>query len=72
MNRFFLVKLLGFPATLIQGNPPTLDRWLWLKKRLQKTVVVHSNDLDSERCIIVVDKIPNCPDMITQFFGKGK
>jgi len=29
-----LVKLLGFPATLIHGDMLVLDRWLWLKKRL--------------------------------------
>lgn len=29
-----LVKVLGFPATLIHGDPLVLDRWLWLKRRL--------------------------------------
>jgi 2-polyprenyl-3-methyl-5-hydroxy-6-metoxy-1,4-benzoquinol methylase len=29
-----LVRVLGFPATLIHGDPLVLDRWLWLKKRL--------------------------------------
>lgn len=29
-----LVKIFGFPATLIHGDPLVLDRWLWLKKRL--------------------------------------
>ncbi len=32
-----LVKLFGFPATLIHGDPLVLDRWLWLKRRLPKT-----------------------------------
>jgi 2-polyprenyl-3-methyl-5-hydroxy-6-metoxy-1,4-benzoquinol methylase len=31
-----LVRLLGFPATLIHGDTLVLDRWLWLKKRLPK------------------------------------
>jgi SAM-dependent methyltransferase len=30
----FLVKRLGFPATLIHGDTLVLDRWLWLRKRL--------------------------------------
>lgn len=29
-----LVRLLGFPPTLIFGNPAVLDRWLWLRSRL--------------------------------------
>lgn len=29
-----LVALLGFPATLLHGTTPVLDRWLWLKQRL--------------------------------------
>lgn len=29
-----LLKLFGFQATLINGDPLVLDRWLWLKKRL--------------------------------------
>ena len=28
---------MGFPATLIHGDPLVLDRWIWLKKRLPKT-----------------------------------
>ena len=39
---------------------------------LQKTVVMHSNDSGRERCIVVVDKVPNRTEMITQLFGKGK
>ncbi|MGH9615815.1 MAG: class I SAM-dependent methyltransferase [Acidobacteriaceae bacterium] len=29
-----LVRVLGFPATLIHGDTLVLDRWLWLRKRL--------------------------------------
>ena len=32
-----LVKIFGFPATLIHGDPLVWDRWRWLKKRLPKT-----------------------------------
>lgn len=32
----FLVKILGFPATLIHGDTLVLDRWRWLKKRLSR------------------------------------
>lgn len=31
-----LVALLGFPATLLHGTTPVLDRWLWLKRRLPR------------------------------------
>ncbi len=34
INKSILVKLFGFPATLIHGDTLELDRWLWLKKRL--------------------------------------
>jgi 2-polyprenyl-3-methyl-5-hydroxy-6-metoxy-1,4-benzoquinol methylase len=37
MDRSALVRLVGFPATLIHGDPLVLDRWLWLKARLPKT-----------------------------------
>jgi 2-polyprenyl-3-methyl-5-hydroxy-6-metoxy-1,4-benzoquinol methylase len=30
-----LVKILGFPATLIQGDFLVIDRWKWIKERLQ-------------------------------------
>jgi SAM-dependent methyltransferase len=30
----FLVRLFGFPATLIHGDTLVLDRWHWLKKHL--------------------------------------
>ena len=29
-----LVRMLGFPATVIHGDTLILDRWLWVKKRL--------------------------------------
>jgi len=35
--RSALVKVFGFPMTLIHGDPLVLDRWLWLKKRLPRT-----------------------------------
>jgi 2-polyprenyl-3-methyl-5-hydroxy-6-metoxy-1,4-benzoquinol methylase len=31
-----LVRILGFPATLVHGDTLVLDRWLWLKSRLPK------------------------------------
>jgi SAM-dependent methyltransferase len=37
MDKSFLVKIIGFPATLIHGSPSTLDRWFWLLKRLPAT-----------------------------------
>ncbi len=37
MRSSLLVKLLGFSALLIHGDPLVLDRWLWLKKRLPRT-----------------------------------
>jgi SAM-dependent methyltransferase len=37
INRSALVKLVGFPATLIHGDPLVLDRWLWLRRHLPKT-----------------------------------
>jgi len=37
MDKSLLVKIMGFPATLIHGDTLTLDRWLWLKKRLPLT-----------------------------------
>lgn len=37
MDKSALVRLIGFPATLIHGDTLVLDRWLWLKKRLPKT-----------------------------------
>jgi 2-polyprenyl-3-methyl-5-hydroxy-6-metoxy-1,4-benzoquinol methylase len=37
MDQSLLVRILGFPATLIHGDTAVLDRWLWLRKRLPKT-----------------------------------
>jgi len=33
----FLVRIFGFPATLIHGDTLVLDRWLWLNRNLPKT-----------------------------------
>lgn len=38
MNKSFLVKMIGFPASLIHGDTLVLDRWLWLKRHLPQTV----------------------------------
>ena len=38
MDESLLVKILGFPATLIHGDTAVFDRWLWLRKRLPQTV----------------------------------
>lgn len=37
MDKSLLVRLLGFPATLIHGDTLVLDRWLWLRQRLPET-----------------------------------
>jgi hypothetical protein len=37
MDRSALARLVGFPATLVHGDPLVLDRWFWLKARLPKT-----------------------------------
>lgn len=37
MDKSLLVRLFGFPATLIHGDPLVLDRWLWLRQRLPRT-----------------------------------
>jgi SAM-dependent methyltransferase len=37
MDKSLLVKIFGFPATLIHGDPMVLDRWLWLRGRLPRT-----------------------------------
>ena len=37
MDKSFLTKILGFPATLIHGDTLVLDRWRWLKSRLPET-----------------------------------
>src|SRR5437867_6289606 len=33
-SKSILVRLLGFPATLVHGDTLVLDRWLWLRARL--------------------------------------
>ncbi|MBE2268109.1 MAG: methyltransferase domain-containing protein [Anaerolinea sp.] len=33
----WLVRFVGFPATLLHGDTLVLDRWLWLAQRLRKT-----------------------------------
>ena len=37
MDKSTLVRLIGFPATVLHGDPGLLDRWLWLRTRLPKT-----------------------------------
>ena len=37
MDKSILVKIFGFPATLIHGDTLVLDRWFWLKNRLPQT-----------------------------------
>jgi len=37
MDNSLLVKIMGFPATLVHGDTLQLDWWLWLKHRLPKT-----------------------------------
>jgi SAM-dependent methyltransferase len=37
MDKSLLVRMFGFPATLIHGDTLVLDRWLWIKRRLPKT-----------------------------------
>jgi SAM-dependent methyltransferase len=37
MDSSLLVRLIGFPATLIHGDTLVLDRWRWVKKRLPRT-----------------------------------
>jgi SAM-dependent methyltransferase len=38
MDKSFLVKMFGFPASLIHGDTLVLDRWFWLKRHLPETV----------------------------------
>jgi len=38
MDKSLLVRIVGFAATLIHGDPLILDRWHWLKKRLSRTL----------------------------------
>jgi SAM-dependent methyltransferase len=37
MDKSLLVRMIGFPATLIHGDTLVLDRWRWLKQRLPVT-----------------------------------
>lgn len=37
MEKSLLVRIFGFPATLIHGDTAVLDRWQWLKRRLPRT-----------------------------------
>jgi SAM-dependent methyltransferase len=37
MDKSLLVRLFGFPATLIHGDTLVLDRWRWLRRRLPET-----------------------------------
>ena len=37
IDRSFLVRLIGFPATLIHHDLLVLDRWMWLRRRLPRT-----------------------------------
>jgi len=36
-DQSLLVRIAGFPATLIHGDTAVLDRWLWLRSRLPQT-----------------------------------
>lgn len=42
----FLVRLFGFPATLIHGDTLVLDRWHWLKKQLPAVLMGSKHLLD--------------------------
>src|SRR5689334_24813866 len=37
MDKSLLVRVFGFPATLVHGDTLVLDRWRWLKNRLPLT-----------------------------------
>jgi 2-polyprenyl-3-methyl-5-hydroxy-6-metoxy-1,4-benzoquinol methylase len=37
MDKSTLVRLIGFPATVMHGDPGLLDRWLWLSTQLPAT-----------------------------------
>jgi len=34
MDKNLLVKIIGYPATIIHGDPAVYDRWIWLKRNL--------------------------------------
>ncbi len=36
MNRNILVKLVGYPATVLHGDAAVFDRWLWLRRNLKR------------------------------------
>ena len=57
-----------------KGFKCVLDRQPFFPQELlvHGWVVMHSNDSDSERCIVVVDQVPNRTEMITQLLRKGK
>jgi len=38
MNKNILVKLLGWPGTILQGDIAMFDRWRWLRKHLSPTL----------------------------------
>jgi 2-polyprenyl-3-methyl-5-hydroxy-6-metoxy-1,4-benzoquinol methylase len=37
LDKSLLVRVVGFPATLLHGDTGILDRWLWLSQRLPRT-----------------------------------
>jgi 2-polyprenyl-3-methyl-5-hydroxy-6-metoxy-1,4-benzoquinol methylase len=37
MNKSLLVRMFGFPATLIHGETGVMERWRWLSERLPRT-----------------------------------
>jgi ribosomal protein L11 methylase PrmA len=45
-----LVKLFGFPATLVHGDTLVLDRWVWLKDRLSRISDSYSKKLIDIGC----------------------
>jgi 2-polyprenyl-3-methyl-5-hydroxy-6-metoxy-1,4-benzoquinol methylase len=38
MNKSLLVKIFGFKASLIHADTLVLDRWIWIKRRLPRTM----------------------------------
>ncbi len=45
-DKSWLVRVIGFPATLIHGDTSILDRWLWLSHRLPRVTASSSKLLD--------------------------
>ncbi len=43
-----LVKLIGYPATLIHGDPAVFDRWMWLRQNLKSG---NLRTLDDEKLV---------------------